>query len=285
MQNIIIIGGSRFVGPLLIEKLLARGHKVTVLNRGRIKTAYPRGISFIQGDRNDGFGIRDHFDVVIDMCAYNGRQTETALQELTFDFFVHFGTVAVYRKSETFPLRETSPLGEWPVWGDYNRGKIECEEVLEQSGRRCAVLRPVYISGPKNYADRERFIYAKIKHGAPLTLPGNGRALIQLVAVQDVAESLALLAEKKLEGAFNCAGDDVVTLKGLVEEMANIVGKESVIQYNPHTDGEKFSAQEFPFANENFICSNEKLKSAGIAFTPLSLMLRRDYESYYKNVV
>lgn len=284
MQKILIIGGSRFVGPYLIKELLLKGDVITVFNRGIINTKYPAEVNFIMGDRNVGFNINKHFDVVIDMSAYNGKQTEMALKELNFDFFVHFGTAAAYKKTEIFPLREDSPLGDWPLWGKYNKGKAECEQILEKNRVSYASLRPVYILGPNNYLPRESFIYSRIKSNSPIVLPGNGQTAVQFISVRDVAKSLAILAETRIAGAFNCAGDEIITLKGLVEEMAHIVGNKPVIQYNAYADGEKFNDQEFPFANENFICSNEKIKNTGIAFAPLKEFLKKDYESYYKNI-
>src|SRR3990167_6441414 len=222
MQNILIIGGSNFIGPHIIRNLLNRGHNIAVFNRGRTQKKYPKEIRFIQGDRNSGFPNLGHFQTIIDMCAYKGYQTERALSELSFDFFIHMGTAAAYKKTEIFPLTEESPLGEWPLWGKYNKGKVECEEALINSDVKFATARPVYILGPKNYLARESFIYAKIKNGLPIILPGNGQALTQFVFAEEVAEAIAGIAENKTEGAFNIAGDDIITLKGLVEEMAKI---------------------------------------------------------------
>jgi nucleoside-diphosphate-sugar epimerase len=286
-MKFLLIGGSRFVGPLVIEKLLNRGHNLTVFNRGILRQEYPREARFIKGDRKKGFApnVRGRFDAVIDMCAYSGDDTERLLKEIEFDFLVHLSTAAVYRRSEVFPLNEESPLGEWPLFGAYNKGKIECELALEKSRRAYASLRPVYILGPKNYLNREQFIYSKIKRGEPLILPGNGSAVIQFVFACEVAEAITLLAEKQAAGVFNCAGDEMITLRGLVKEMAKIVGKEPAIQYNPKADEEKLNIEEFPFANENFIVSNERIRALGIKFVPLREGLRRDYESYYRHVI
>lgn len=285
-MKVLIIGGSRFVGPLVLEKLLAKGHKVTVFNRGNIETEYEKDVAFVRGDRDEGFkDVRRRFDVVIDTCAYRGEQTERALRELNFDYFLHFSTAAVYQKSEIFPLTEQAPLGPWPVWGGYNQGKIEGEKFLEKSGVSYSSIRPVYILGPKNYVDRERFIYSKIKRGQGLILPGNGQALVQFVFSNEVAKTIVLLVEKRQEGAFNIAGDEVITLKGLVEIMAEIAGKEAKIEYNPGADAENFNENQFPFANENFILSNEKIKKLGISFAPLLERLKQDYETYYKKAI
>ncbi|KKT14888.1 MAG: hypothetical protein UV94_C0006G0052 [Parcubacteria group bacterium GW2011_GWC1_43_30] len=285
MKKILIIGGSRFIGPLLIDEFVKSGDEVAVFNRGLIQSEYARGVRFIQGDRDQGFGISEHFDVVVDTCAYRGEQTKRAIEELRFDFFIHIGTAASYRKSGIFPIKEDFQLGYWPVWGSYGNGKLECEEVLANSKIKFAVIRPVYILGSNNYCDRERFIYSRIKNGAPIILPGNGQALIQFVFVKDVARSIALIAEKKIVGTFNCAGDETSTLEGLVEEMGRIMQLEPKLRYNHETDGEKFDISEFPFANINLVCDNSKLKNMGIVFAPFQKGLQEDYKSYYQHVI
>lgn len=281
-MNILIIGGSRFVGPHLISLLLKNKHNLTVFNRGSIQFSYPKGVYVVQGDRDKGFGSLGKFDVVIDMCAYTGDQTKRALKELTFDYFLNFGTVASYKKTEIFPLTEDSTIGDWPSFGEYNKGKVACEQVLEKSGVKYATIRPVYILGPKNYCDRENFIYSRIKKGVPLNLPGNGLGVAQFVFVDEVAKAIATLVEGKITGSFNVSGNEEITVIGLVEEMGKIVGKKPIIQFNPNAIGLNFNEAEFPFDNENLIVSNDKIKKLGIQFIQLIDGLKRDYKNYYK---
>ncbi|HID72767.1 TPA: NAD-dependent epimerase/dehydratase family protein [Candidatus Micrarchaeota archaeon] len=280
-MDVLIIGGSRFVGPILVEKLLAKGHNVTLFNRGTIRSDYGPGIRFIKGDRNSGFGIKDHFDAVFDMCAFTGEQTRRALSELDADHFIHFSSAAVYERTDRLPITEKSPIGAWPLWGEYNRGKVECERTLEESGKKYASLRPVYILGPGDYCGREEFIYARLMNGLPLVLPGDGMAKVQFVFAKDVAESFMVLTEKGLEGAYNCVGDDEITLKGLVEEMGRICEEDPIIDFNPLADGEGFDIGQFPFANEEFRFSNAKLRAEGMRFTPLAEGLEEDFDEYY----
>ena len=148
-MKILIIGGSRFVGPLVVEKLLKKNHEITLFNRGRVNSDYDKKIKFIQGDRKTGFNIKDGFDVVIDTCAYNGMQTRQAITRLNFDYYLNFGTAASYKKTTKFPLTEESEVGDWPIWGSYNKGKVECERVLKEDKVKHANLRPVYVLGKK----------------------------------------------------------------------------------------------------------------------------------------
>jgi nucleoside-diphosphate-sugar epimerase len=206
------------------------------------------------------------------------------LRELKFDYYLHVSTVAVYQKSEQFPLNEKSSLGTWPCWGDYNVGKVASEQAVRATNIPHAIIRPVYILGTENHVPREEFMYRKIAHEEKIMLPGNGQAIVQFTFVDDVVNAMVQLVEKKTGGAFNCAGDELITLKGLVEMMAEIVGGRAHITYNPATDGIYHNETEFPFANEHMVCSNAKIKRLGVTFTPLEEGLRADYESYYKNL-
>lgn len=285
-MKILIIGGSRFMGPYIINELLEKDHDITVFNRGGATIAENSNIQYIKGDRNSGIDIKDYFNVVIDTCAYTGDQTARSVNELNFDYYLHISTVSVYKKSEIFPLREdTSPIGAWPAWGDYNKGKVECEQILEKSGLKYAIVRSVYILGAKNHLPRESYIYTKLKKGEELILPGNGEAIIQFVFVQDVARMVSLLVENKITGIYNCAGDDLITLNGLVSEMSKIIGVTAKIKYDYSADDINYSKTEFPFANINFFCSNDKIKKLGIKFTPLIKGLAEDFNNYYKNII
>jgi 2'-hydroxyisoflavone reductase len=282
-MNILLIGGSRFVGPYVVQNLTKNGHRITVFNRGNLQEKYPVGVSFVKGDRNEGFGIEKKFDAIIDMCAYRGEQTQKAIKELKFDYFLHFGTVAAYKKTEIFPITEEFPIGSWPSFGDYNKGKVECERVLEKSNIKHAIIRPAYILGPANYCDRENFIYSRIKKTKALVLPGNGLGLAQFVFADEVANIITFLVDKQITGSFNVAGDSVVTLYGLVLEMGKIVGIEPKIEYDANAIGENFKEEIFPFDNENLVVSNEKIKNNGFKFRFLVDGLKNDYEKYYKN--
>ncbi len=278
-MRFLIIGGSRFTGPIITERLLSRGHEVTLFNRG-ISGFTPEGAKHIQGNRKSGFWkVAEHFDTVIDTCAFSGADTLQAINNIDFDFFLHFGTAAAYRKTGKLPFTEDSPLGPWPIWGSYNRGKVECEKVLSSSGTDYATIRPVYILGPNDYTRREGFIFSKIGKNE-IRIPGGGDAKVQFVFSDEVAEAFALIGECQMKGAFNCAGDEVTTLKGLVEKMAQVKGEVVDIRADPQTD-----TSEFPYANEDFFCTNKKLKSLGLEFRSLDDGLKSDYENYYSHHV
>jgi 2'-hydroxyisoflavone reductase len=283
-MKILIIGGSRFMGPLLVAALSSRGHAVTVFNRGTRDIKWPKGITVVQGDRNEGFNFSESLDAVIDTCAYNPEHIEQVFKDIQTDYYLFVSSAVAYKKAYIFPITEESPLGEWPLWRDYNAGKVACEKYLEKSGKPYGGIRPVYILGKKNHVPRESFIYSALRKRGTITLPGDGLALAQFVFVEEVVQAMLLLAESKKEGSFNCCGNEAITLQGLVEEMAKIVGVTANIEYDLGAAGENHQESEFPFANEHFFCSNQKLKALGVSFGPLIPNLKRDYEAYYEAI-
>lgn len=283
-MNILVVGGSRFVGPLLVQTLALHKHNVTAFNRGTREITWPEGVRVVIGDRTQGFPLKETFDVVVDTCAYKPEHIERLFTDVDSDYYLHVGTAASYRKTHLFPLTEDSSLGEWPVWGEYNLGKVACEEFLKKSQKPYGVIRPVYILGKKNHVPRESIIYSALRRGDTIRIPGDGAAIIQFVFAEIVASSLVALAEAKAEGAFNCCGNEAITLSGLVEEMGTVAGVKPVIEFNAKTNGIEHDAQEFPFVNEHCFCSNEKIRKLGISFPPFLVELRRDYHDYYEKV-
>jgi len=283
-MNILVVGGSRFVGPLLVQALALRKHNLTVFNRGTREITWPEGVRVVSGDRTQGFSLRETFEVIVDTCAYKPEHIERLFTDVDCDYYLHVGTAASYKKTHLFPLTEESALGEWPLWGEYNLGKLACENLLQKSQKPYGVIRPVYILGKNNHVPRESFIYSALRRGETIRIPGDGSAIIQFVFADIVASSVVALAEARAEGAFNCCGNEAITLRGLVKEMATIAGVKPVIEFNPRMNGIEHDAQEFPFANEHCFCSNEKIKKLGISFPPLLDNLSRDYHEYYENV-
>lgn len=284
-MKILVIGGSRFVGPYILDLLLKHNHEVTVFNRGQLNVNYSPKITFIQGDRTKKFGIKKKFDVVIDTCAYTGAHTRRALKELNFEHFVNFSSVAVYQDPVLFPVHESAPLGGFEIMGAYGKGKVECEKVLQKSGVKYCNIRPTYILGPKNNLEREHFIYSHLLKGKKISIPGNGQALIQFVFADEVARSIVYATENRLTGSYNCVGDECLTLTNLVQQMAKIAKVKAIIHYDLKADGVNQSRSDFPFANQNFVFSNEKIKKLGLSFIPLLEGLKRDYQKYYKHTI
>src|SRR5262245_25280792 len=77
-MQVLILGGTRFIGPHVVRRLLAAGHAVAVFHRGQTRADLPPGVVPIRGDRKDLPAFAGEFErlapqVVIDMVAYTER--------------------------------------------------------------------------------------------------------------------------------------------------------------------------------------------------------------------
>src|SRR3989338_3142608 len=92
-MQVLVIGGARFIGPHIIQKLCSNNHSVTMFTTGNHPIPCKDRLRYVQGDRNKDFtGIKGNFDVVIDMCAYTGNHVQKALEELSLKKYVLMST-------------------------------------------------------------------------------------------------------------------------------------------------------------------------------------------------
>ena len=263
--SILIIGGNRFVGKLVVERLIQDEYPYVVTVMNRSGTA-PFGCEIIQCDRNNEKKLSElmdgkYFDCIIDMCLYNRKQAE--ITSRVFDGktskYIYISSIAVYKESGIFPITEDFPMGEWKLWGDYGRDKMEAENHIDGTDLPYICLRPTYIVGKGDPHRRLNNFF-----------PGN-TAIMSLVFVDDVAEIICRFVDLNIsKQKYNIASDGYIKQS----ELMKILGAGSFVS-NSNTS-------MVPFNNENVLISNEKIKKdLGFKFRPLKKSLK---EYYGKNV-
>ncbi len=271
-MNILIIGGSNFIGWHLVEKLSKTKHKVTVVNRGNHNRIYPQNITFVKSDRADLSKVsllsNVNFDVVYDMCAFNGEQIAPTIEifKNKIKRYVFISSAAAYLDNQLLPITETAPCGYHPQWGAYGNAKYECEIKLRQAYEECGfpytIIRPSYVYGVGNPIDRETLLFDRISKEKPIFIPYSGYGVIQLGYVSDLCDALCLLLDSDIGigETYNVSGEEYVTLNGLVDCIEHIVGKKAITYHvNPVKYG--FSQRNvFPFENNTYFTSINKFK-------------------------
>jgi nucleoside-diphosphate-sugar epimerase len=251
-MNVLVIGGSRFLGHHLTRSLLELGISVTLFNRGKSPDDFGTRVKRIIGDRQDHqrFYNRLHgqrFDAVIDLIGYNPLEIEVA--EKTFRdqiglyVFISTGQVYLVTENKHWPAKEEDfyqPLIDCPAGEElpyeYGVKKRECELFLEKrfrSSKFPAVrLRCPVIHGPRDYSLRLFSYLLRITDGFPLIIPENGDKIIRHIYVQDVVHTiLKLLANSSVPGkVFNLAQHEVVTLSEFLTQIASLMNKKIKIR-------------------------------------------------------
>ncbi len=213
--QILVLGGTRFLGPHVAEQALARGHSVTFFNRGRTNPGVLPQVERIQGDRNgelDGLKGRS-WDVVIDTSGYVPRHVRLSAELLRprVPHYVFISTVSVYA-SFAAANDESSPVGKLEdesvekVDGTtYGPLKALCEAAATAvyGPDHTTILRPGLIVGPDDNTDRFTYWPARAARGGQLAAPGTPKDPVQVIDVRDLAEFTIGVVERRTAGVFN----------------------------------------------------------------------------------
>jgi 2'-hydroxyisoflavone reductase len=227
---LLVLGGTRFLGPHMAQYAISRGHAVTFFNRGRTNADILPDVERIHGDRNgDLQGLNGRrWDAVIDNSGYLPRQVRASAELLhgSVPWYLFVSSVSVYASFAT-ANDEDSPVGRLAdesverVDGDtYGPLKALCESAARAvyGAGHTTVVRPGLIVGPGDNTDRFTYWPARAARGGAFACPGRPADPVQLVDVRDLAAFTIQAVERRTAGTFNalsppgrCTIGEVVT--------------------------------------------------------------------------
>ena len=299
--DILILGGTGFTGPFQVQYALARGHRVTLFNRGnRPSPEWPGEVEQLHGDRNTG-----------DLQALVGRKWDVCIDNPTslpfwvrdagkvlkgnVGHYLFISTISVYADGSQPGITEDAPLAPYhgkdamaetreTLMADmqnlYGPLKALSEaEAHKQFGDRTTIVRPGYIVGPRDDTDRFTYWPHRVAQGGEVLVPGDGQDPVQIIDGRDLGEWMIRLAESGTTGVFNAVGPrDTLTLDAM------LAGCEAVVGGGPtytHVPAEFVQAQELalpiwvprqagPYAGYGRV-SNARAVAAGLSYRPLDV--------------
>jgi len=300
-MNVLIIGGTRFVGHFLVWRLLAQGHRVTLLHRGLTLDSFGARVERLHADRTTPDFARHlahrRFEACVDFAAYTPSDAQGVVDTLTGQVghyvFISTGQVYLVREGCPRPARETDAEGpvmarpteatERDEW-DYGMGKRGCEEILAQahatSGFPCTLLRIPMVNGERDHFRRLESYLWRMLDGGPLLLPNGGLEACRHVYGRDVARATAdLLGNPRTFGqAYNLCSEETLPTREVLARLARVAGVEPHFVEIPtealHAQGLPVKAIS-PFSQKWMsLLEPEKAKQAlGFQATPLDTQL------------
>jgi 2'-hydroxyisoflavone reductase len=220
-MKVLILGGTHFVGRHIVDAMLAAGHVVSVLNRGRSPDRLPKCVERLVGDRDGGTAglesLRGHaWDVCIDVSGYAPRQVRPSAELLDSNVnrYVFISAVSVYGDPRDSPVTEACqlipPASEdvTEINGDnYGAFKVACENIVQTIyGTRCSLLRPQVVAGPYDPFDRFSYWVRRAAQAGEMLAPGDGHDYLQFIDGRDLARFVVTVIENDVGGSFNLAG-------------------------------------------------------------------------------
>jgi 2'-hydroxyisoflavone reductase len=216
--SILILGGTGFIGPHQVRYAVARGHKVSVFNRGKTNPGLFPNVEHLEGDRNgklDALKGRK-WDAVIDNPSTLPRWVRDAAQLLkdSAGQYLFISTISVYADNSRSDEDESAALATLSdptvetVNGEtYGGLKALAEKEAEKAfPGRATIVRPGLIVGPGDNSDRFTYWPVRIARGGEVLAPGNPADPVQFIDARDLAEFTIRLVEQRAFGTFNATG-------------------------------------------------------------------------------
>ncbi len=293
-MNLLILGGTRFVGRHMTRAALERNHSVTLFNRGNTNPDLFPDAEHLRGDRDGDMSALEGraWDAVLDTSGYLPRIVRRSAELVDAAHYTFVSSISVYpddmppRADESAHVIQLEDPTTEEVEGEtYGGLKVLCEEVVKEVFPDSALLlRPGLIVGPFDYTDRFVYWPHRVDEGGEVLAPESPDVPIQFIDARDFAEFTLASIEARLTGTYNVVsnadhftvGDLLETCKKVSESDARFtwVAEDFLLE-----QGIRRWSWDLPLwmkeEDRNFLrVSSEKALGQGLEIRPLELTVR-----------
>jgi 2'-hydroxyisoflavone reductase len=297
--RILILGGTGFIGPYQVHYAVARGHQVTVFNRGRSQAELPAAVEQLTGDRNDDLRALEgrDWDVVIDNPATLPKWVADvgALLKDRTRHYVYISSVSVYADTSVAGMDEDTPV--LPYEGDEDPMGISrvtgalfgpLKALSEREAEkwfpgRATIVRPGLIVGPGDPTGRFTYWPVRIERGGDVLAPGHGGDPVQIIDARDLSEWIIRMVEQGDVGAYNAVGPrSTLSMAEMLHGIRAVVSGSTPVRFH-WVDSDFLEAREVrpwqhmpvwvPSGDDNAGWSRvsiERAVASGLTFRPLA---------------
>ncbi|HET7844437.1 MAG TPA: NAD-dependent epimerase/dehydratase family protein [Xanthomonadales bacterium] len=228
--RLLILGGTGFLGPHVVDAALARGHAMSLFNRGKTNPGLFPALEKLHGDRRSDLSelAGRQWDAVIDTSGFVPSEVtrSAALLAPNVGHYVFVSSTDVYRRGAIAPLTEDAPVATLAdasseVVTPVTHGPLKalCEQAAEAAmPGRTTSLRAGLLVGPGDPTDRFTYWPARVARGGEVLAPGAPDDPLQFIDVRDLAGYIVACIERRATGVHNVAsGPGSVTMGQLLE--------------------------------------------------------------------
>jgi 2'-hydroxyisoflavone reductase len=294
----LVLGGTKFLGRAAVEAALARGHEVTLFNRGLTNAELFPEAEKLHGDRSGDLAVLrgGEWDAVLDPSGFVPGLVRASAELLSAaaGHYLFVSSISVYA-SLAGPNDEDSPLaeGEMPDdrlledYSNYGPLKALCEAAVAAAfGERHAIVRPGLIVGAHDPTGRFTYWPHRVARGGDVLAPAPPERIVQFVDVRDVGPWLVDLSERGAAGAYN-ATHPGRTWGEVLDTCREVTGSDATFTWVPDSflaEREVGEWMELPMwihsADEAGIHAADvsRAQAAGLTFRPLEETVRDTLE-------
>ena len=312
--NILILGGTSFLGPHQIAYAMERGHSISTFTRGKTQPSIYKdlfdNVEQLIGDRKDNLIALENrkWDAVIDNSGRDAEWTKRSAELLkdNCDLYLYTSSTGVYypyldsnyKEDAKVLLKEpegiTDEEEKIEYWYGVMKAKSELETIKQFGKDRSIILRPTYMIGPADKSNRFIHWPIRLSRGGEVLVPGKEEDMVQYIDVRDVAGWMIRLIEDKKVGTYNAVGPkEKQNMYSFVEEAQTAFTVES--SFVKIDDYDFLKEKNIPYIvpwimptdkNQGSAKINhEKAIANGLSFTPLKKSVTDTYEWWMSDAV
>lgn len=283
-MNILVLGGTRYMGKHIVKELLAKNHFVTIATRGITRDDFGNQVSRLILDRSDKDSLAQSipnqvYDVVIDSLAYCSNDVKYLLDSVTCKKYIQISSAAVYEelhdhtKESEFDACKKSIVycsrADFPY--DEAKRQAECAIVQAYSHIPSVRIRFPFVIGKDDYTNRLCFYIEHILQQKPMSID-NLNANMAFVRSDEAGKFVASFVEHDFVGAINGASAERISVNDMISYVKFKTGKEAVLA----DDGEPAPYN----GTGNYSLDTQKAAALGFSFSPLKSWIYELVDSY-----
>ena len=246
----LIIGGTRNLGPGIVQALLELGYQVAVFNRGMTAGDLPHEVKRLRGDRGDPAQLRAalgrrEFDLVVDTTLYTGPEAQAVVElfagRVGRYVFISTGQVYLVRLDVQRPFKEEDypgPVMQEPPASDefehqnwlYGHDKRQAEDTFARAWEKhkfpYTSLRLPMVNSARDHYGRIYGYWLRLRDGGPILVPDGPGLPLRHVYGEDVIQSIVRVTQSDLARgeAYNIGQDETLSLEEFLLLLAEFTG-------------------------------------------------------------
>ena len=287
-MRILVIGGTRYFGIHMVNKLLEQGHEVTIATRGKTPDSYGDKVERITIQRTNEESMREalqgkHFDVVIDKIAYCSNDIRYVMDYVDCDKYIYMSSTSVYNPKHMNTVEsDFDGYSKDFVWCDrkefpYEQIKRQAEYALWQKypGKNWIAVRYPFAIGKDDYTKRLLFYVEHVIKSEPMYID-NIDYQMSYIRSDEAGEFIAYLVDKDVNGAINGSASGTISLREVIGYVEEKTGKCAVLSEN---------GEEAPYNGEpEYSINTDKAEKMGYHFSNLKDWIYELLDYYIEQV-
>ena len=255
-MNVLVLGGTKYLGIHMVKALLQNGHDVTIATRGRAKDNFGERVHRVVIERTDresmakAFG-GNAFDVACDNLACCSNDVKNALDAINCKRYVMTSSASVYDLHINTMEKDFDPLKKQLKWCDrsgypYQELKqlAECALFQAYSSQNGVAVRFPFVIGTDDYTKRLYFYVEHIVKRIPMFID-DMNARMSFVSSSEAGRFLAFLAEQEYTGVINGSNGGTISLNEIIGYVEEKTKKHAILSKNgesaPYNGGADYS--------------------------------------------